>query len=310
MPKIDRISDLPLESLVLGSAQARVRNVDREIDELADSIRIHGLLEPIVVCPANHTVQGDTYEILTGQRRFLAHKQLGRPTIWAAVLSERVDETTAKVLSLTENLIRRDLDSSDIIDICTALFKKYGTAKAVAEETGIPYQAVLKYVKYDRLDEQLRTSVDKGEVTLDAALRAQDVVHSSGQMNTTTAVELAKKLTGATGVQARRMVRETLAKSDAGTLNEVIERMDAPSVKQILVTLEVEEHRALQAYAKERGLTQDKAAAGFVRDAMAALGLVPVPASRATPPHPSPRIPMPVRIRSRHVAAKVGQAHS
>jgi len=153
MPAIQMIREISVKSLVLGDRQVRSRGVDKEIEELADSIRLHGLLEPIVICPNGHPGQ---FEVLMGQRRLLAHRMLGREQIMAALIDEPVDLATAKVLSLTENLVRRSLDSRDVIDACTALYKKYGTARAVADETGLPYAQVLRHVKYDRLDSALQ----------------------------------------------------------------------------------------------------------------------------------------------------------
>ena len=92
------------------------------------------------------------YEIITGQRRFLAHQELNKPTIWAAVLDKRVDEITAKVLSVTENLVRRDLHSHDLIDVCTFLFRKYGSVRAVCEESGLSQTKVSQYVKIRPID--------------------------------------------------------------------------------------------------------------------------------------------------------------
>ena len=136
MVSIVEFRELPLEDLVIGKAQVRTRHVSRDVDELADSIDQIGLLEPIVVCPA---AESGKFEIITGQRRFLAHQELGRPTISAAVLSYRVDEITAKVISVSENLVRRDLDSSDLVDVCTYLYKHYGTMQAVCDETGLSH---------------------------------------------------------------------------------------------------------------------------------------------------------------------------
>ena len=115
---IKEVRDIPLGDLVIGKGQVRVKDVGKEIDELADSIQIMGLLEPIVVAPAD---KAGKFEILTGQRRFLAHKQLKLPTISAAVLSQKVDESTAKAISVTENLVRRDISQKEKIDACTSL---------------------------------------------------------------------------------------------------------------------------------------------------------------------------------------------
>ena len=75
MAKIKTVRDIPLDDLVIGKAQVRKRDVGKDIDELAESIRVVGLLEPIVVAPAD---KPGKFEIITGQRRFLAHQLLGR----------------------------------------------------------------------------------------------------------------------------------------------------------------------------------------------------------------------------------------
>lgn len=153
MVKIVEYRDVELSALTIGKGQVRLRNVAKDLPELVESIRKHGLLEPIVVCPSE---EEGKYEIITGQRRFLAHQELEYAKIPAAILSEKVDETTAKVLSVTENLIRKDLNSSDLIDVCTFLYKKYGSMRAVAEETALPYDTVRRYVKYEQLVPELK----------------------------------------------------------------------------------------------------------------------------------------------------------
>ena len=95
---IVEIKEIPLDDLVIGKGQVRVRDVGKEINELADSIAKIGLLEPIVVC---ETEESGKYEILTGQRRFLAHKQLQLEKIKCCVLDGKVDETDAKIISIT-----------------------------------------------------------------------------------------------------------------------------------------------------------------------------------------------------------------
>src|SRR5688500_9733701 len=99
MATIKETRDIPLKDLVIGKGQIRVRDLKKEISELADSIRKIGLLQPIVVCPAE---KPGKYEIILGQRRFLAHQELKKDTILARVFDEKVDETTAKIISMHE----------------------------------------------------------------------------------------------------------------------------------------------------------------------------------------------------------------
>jgi ParB family transcriptional regulator, chromosome partitioning protein len=260
--------DLPLDALVIGLGQIRLREVAAGIAELAQSIDKQGLLQPIVVGPADGAGK---YEIILGQRRFLAHKELGRATIRAQILDEQVDEIDAKILSLTENLMRRDISRRDKIDVCTALYKKYGTMKDVAQETGLPYNEVRQYVKYDRLQPELKELVDRDEVGLDVALRAQDAA-SVTEYTAGDAIKLAKEMANMSGAQRDRLARE---RQDQPTkaVDDVIESAkETTRVTQVVVTLGAQAHQALQQYAKDEGSNQDDAAAGLINEGLQGRG--------------------------------------
>jgi ParB family chromosome partitioning protein len=266
---MDTVKDISLDDIVISTGQVRVRDAGKEIDELAASIQKMGLLEPIVVCPAE---KAGKYEILTGQRRFLAHRQLKRKTIRATVLSKRVDDATAKALSLTENLVRRDLHSRDLIDACTSLYKKYGSIAAVAEETGLPYSKVSQYVKYERLGAELRKLVDAGQVDLKTALRAHDAASVSGQYQAKEAVKFAKEMATMSGAQQDRIIKKKSEEPDASA-DEIIESAKSgDKVVQVLVTLGQQAHTSLQAYARAEGTSQDNAAADLITEALTGKG--------------------------------------
>lgn len=255
-----RILEVPLADLVIGKGQVRVRDVGADIEELAESIKKMGLLEPIVVCPAE--AEGK-YEILTGQRRFLAHKFLQRTTILATV-RPRVDDATAKALSLTENLVRRDLTSRDLIDACTSLYKRYGSIQDVVAETGLPYSKVKDYVKYDRLPEAVRRLVDDGRVNIATALRAVDAAGAAASTGEDVAVKFALEMAGMSGAQQVKVAK--LRKEDpTASVDETIEHAKTGGqIVQVTVTLGSDIHRSLQTFAKEEGTTQDSAAADLI----------------------------------------------
>jgi ParB family chromosome partitioning protein len=276
--KIRATEELPVSELVISESQARMRSVAKEIDDLAESIRVNGLLEPIVVCPDG----GGRYLVLMGQRRLLAHQKLGKDKILSAIIDEPVDQTTAKVLSLTENLIRQDLDARDVIDACTVLYKRYGNAKAVAKETGLPYAKVLRHVKYDRLAPAMQELVDSGEIGIDLALRAQDAV-GGDEGNEREVVHLARSLASLTGAQQRQILTEKKRHPDK-TVDDLLADTpwDARS-KQIIVTLSTASIQQLQLYARSQGVTQDQAAAAFVVEGLAKLRLLPAQEDRRHP---------------------------
>lgn len=270
MANIRDVREIPLDDLVIGKGQVRVKDVQKDIDELAESIKVQGLLQPIVVCEAE---KKGKYEILTGQRRFLAHKQLKLKTIRAVVLDDKIDESSAKAISITENLVRRDVSQKELIDACTSLYKKYGTIKAVCEATGLPSREVSHYVKYDRLIPKLKKMVDAGEVDIKVAIRAQDAAAAGGeQADTAEAVKLAKELGSMTGVQQKKLVKEREENPHA-PVEEIIEiAKTGAKVTQIIVTLTSEVHKWLQNYAQNEGTTQDDAAATLIEEGLAGKG--------------------------------------
>ena len=272
MAKIIDHRQIPLDDLVIGKGQVRTREPHKDVDQLAASIEKQGLLQPIVVCEAQ---QPGKWEILTGQRRFLAHKELKRDTITAAILDQPVDEAEAKAISITENLIRRKLSGHELIDGITFLFNKYGTAKAVHDVTGIPYDDVREYVKYPRLMPALKQMVDDGAVDMRVALRAQDAASvGDDDPKEEEAVKLAQEMPSMSDVQRKKLIQERKDDPDV-TVDDAIERARTGSrIAQMTVTLGHDVHTALQRYAKDQDLNQDEAAAGIIEDTLKSLGFL------------------------------------
>ena len=271
MATISEYKEIALSDLVIGIAQVRTRDVSRDIDELADSIRQVGLLEPIVVC----ATEGDgKYEIITGQRRFLAHQELGKDTIWAAIIDEQVDEMTAKVLSVTENLVRRDLHSRDLIDVCTYLYRQYGSMRAVADETGLPYGKVTQYVKFDQLIPVLKDLVNRGDVKLNTALRAQRAASSLGQTSSEEAAKFALEMEPMSGAQQASIVKEREREPQLSADDVIEAAKSGARITQVVVTLTSDVHSALGQYASAQQTSNDDAAGMLIRQSLYANSLL------------------------------------
>ena len=269
MAKIVEYKDIPLDKLEVGKGQVRTSLTDKGIDDLVDSIRKVGLLEPILVAPPGPSGK---FEIILGQRRFLAHRLLQADTIMAGILDERLEEIEAKVLSVTENLVRSDLNRKDLIDVCTHLYKHYGTMNAVAAETGLSSEKVSEYVKYERLIPDLKIAVDNGEVDLNAALRAQDALAIDGKPDPIECLKLSKEMTSMSGAQ-RKNIQKQLKDQPDSSIDEVVE--DAKSggkLTQIQVTLLHHVHSSLRSYAKDEDITIDEAAAVLIENGLSLNG--------------------------------------
>ena len=265
MAKIVNFKDIPLEDLVIGTSQVRLSDVGKEIEELAESIAKVGLLEPILVAPLE---SGEKYEIILGQRRFLAHQRLGEKTIKAGILDDRVEEIQAKVLSVTENLVRRNLNRKDLIDVCTYLYKHYASVKEVSDETGLPYEKVRECVKYDRLIPELKVAVDRGEADLKAALRAQDALATEGDPDPQDSVKLAKEMSQMSGAQQEN-IRKKLRDDSEASVDELVERAKSgEKVTQIIVTLGQQIRNSLGQFAKDEGTNVGDAAAQLIESGL------------------------------------------
>jgi len=271
--EIKEIRDLPLDSLNIGVGQVRVKISEEGIAELASSIAKVGLLEPIVVV---ETDDPGKYEVLTGQRRFLAHHRLGRETIKSAILDERVDDVDAKVISLTENLVRADLTTPEKIDACTWLYNKYGSIKAVSEHTGLAANTVREYVKFDRLVPALQEMVKSGEVDIKNALRAQDAATASAEIEATAeeeAVLLAQEMASISGAQAEKLKNDRI-REPRKPLASVISDSKSGKITQTIVTLTSSANEALNQFASSQGQTKDDAAATLIERALTEEGLL------------------------------------
>ena len=272
MAKIVEYREIPLDDLVIGKGQVRTHETSKGIDELARSIDVQGLLQPIIVCAAN---EEGRWEILAGQRRFLAHKYLKKDVISAAVFDERVDEKQAKTISITENLMRRKLSGKELKDGILYLYNLYGTIKDVVIATGLPQNQVRDYIKYPRLIKELKELVDDGSVDVNAALKAQDAsLDDKGEPDTDVAVTLAKEMHEMTGV-LRKRITQVREEHPEMTIDEVIERARSGSrVVQIVVSVTQSTHAAVQRFAIEEDRNQDDAVAILIDEALVSRGIL------------------------------------
>ena len=98
--------NIPINQLIANPNQPRKTFNEGTITELADSIRQHGLLSPIIIRP-----KGRKYEIIAGERRYKAAEQAGLMEVPAII--KKASDKESKVISLIENIQREDLNDID-----------------------------------------------------------------------------------------------------------------------------------------------------------------------------------------------------
>lgn len=181
---VPSFAKLPLDRLEVSRMNVRRLDITADLDGLAHSMDTFGLQQPIVVQP-----RGDKYEILIGQRRYLAAKRLGWREIDAKILPQALGEFDAKVRSFSENAQRRDLTPRDKADACRYLHDQLGSVKAVADTLGISEPTVRKWLGYSVVPEGLKSLVDQGRISAPVATRIAQYQPDEAQ-----AVAIAEKM--------------------------------------------------------------------------------------------------------------------
>lgn len=152
-----RIRMIPLDRIEPNPRQPRSELGD--IQELMDSIRAKGVLEPIIVRP-----KGEKFEIIAGERRFVASKNLGLKEI--PCIEMTVDDQEAMEISLIENLQRKDLDIFEEADGLKALMNLYGYShQEVADKIGKARSTITEIISVSRIPVELREKLKKAGIT-------------------------------------------------------------------------------------------------------------------------------------------------
>jgi ParB family chromosome partitioning protein len=125
-----QLRDLPLTKILPNPAQPRLSYDEESLTELADSIREHGVLQPILVRPA-----GSKFELIAGERRWRASSMVDRDTIPAIVVD--FDEGTALEVSIIENLQREDVSPLEEATMFRKMTETFGySVRQLAQKVG------------------------------------------------------------------------------------------------------------------------------------------------------------------------------
>jgi ParB family chromosome partitioning protein len=130
---------------------------DSSLVDLANSIKEKGLLNPVIV----RRNEDDTYDLIVGQRRFLACQKLGWGTI-PAIIRAITDDTDGTIISLIENVHRAEMNPIDKARAYNTIYEKYEDYNKVAYETGVSVATIKRYLKLldlvPSIQERLSTS--------------------------------------------------------------------------------------------------------------------------------------------------------
>ena len=164
---------VPLEDLEPNQEQPRIA-VDKGVERLSESLRRHGMMQPIVV---THRAEGG-YEILAGERRWRAAKLAGLASVPVIIREGSLSGDERLELALIENVQREDLDPIEKASACARLTTEYGlTQEQVAEKLGYQRSTVANLVRLLDLPEEIRVDVSRETISAGharALLKLQD----------------------------------------------------------------------------------------------------------------------------------------
>ena len=149
---------LPISQVEPGLKQPRKRFDDDSIADLADSIRTHGIIQPLTV----RRLSSGYYQIIAGERRWRAAKLAGLSEVPAVIIE--ADDRTVMELGLIENLQREDLNPIEEASGYRTLMEEYGlTQEEVSQRVGKSRPAVANALRLLALPDAVHLLLEEGK---------------------------------------------------------------------------------------------------------------------------------------------------
>jgi len=212
------LQNLPIEQLHPGKYQPRKDMSAEALDDLANSIKSQGIIQPIVVRP----ISEHSYEIIAGERRWRAAQLAELDTV--PCLIKHVPDEAAVAIALIENIQREDLNAmEEAIALERLLIEFELTHQEVADAVGKSRTAVTNLLRLNNLNSEVKTLLEHGDIEMG---HARALLALDNDIQTTTArIVVAKELN----------VRETeaLIKKVQQPVKEVEEKPVDPNTKAL-----------------------------------------------------------------------------
>src|ERR1700733_11773503 len=152
--------EIPLDQIERNPLQTRTRFDEAQLTELTQSIVASGVVQPIVVRP----LSGGKYQLITGERRWLASRKAGKSTITAIVRQASGEQTLE--MTIVENLQRADLNPMEQARAYQRLSHDFKmTQEQMATRTGKERASVANFLRLLRLPEPIQHKVESGDLS-------------------------------------------------------------------------------------------------------------------------------------------------
>lgn len=152
--------ELSIDLIVPNHLQPRKHFDDQALEDLASSIRVHGVIQPVVVCQ----LPNGRYELIAGERRWRASRKAGLTTI--PVVFKNADDEGILEMAIIENIQREDLDPLEEATAYQELMKQFGySQEQVADKVGMSRPAVANSLRLLNLPKIIQEDIASGRLT-------------------------------------------------------------------------------------------------------------------------------------------------
>ncbi len=174
---MSEMTELRIENIIPNPTQPRTSFDDGALEELAESIRTLGLIQPITV-----RKDGGQYLIISGERRWRAARMAGLESLPAYV--READDTALHAMALVENIQREDLNAIEVALGMQRLVEECGlTQDALAEKVGKKRSTVANYMRLLKLPDEVQLAIKEGIVSMGHAKAIASVEGRKAQLS-------------------------------------------------------------------------------------------------------------------------------
>ncbi len=160
-PSADGLIQVPLDRIVPNPYQPRKTFNESSIDELARSVREHGIVQPLVV-----TREGERFRLIAGERRYRAAQKAGLLTV-PVVVKELVQKGDALQIALIENIQREDLNPIEAAAAYHQLHQEFGlTQEEISRRVGKERSTVANFLRLLKLPESVKKLLASGQLSM------------------------------------------------------------------------------------------------------------------------------------------------
>ena len=272
---IKETKKIPVDKIQVSNFHVRQSGVTEGLEILAKNIhKIGGLISPVVV----YEIDGGVYELIVGQRRFLALRDILKWTeIMAMIIekpaSDKISQSIVRILNYNECMTRNKMTKKDKMKVINDMYAENIPIKDIGNELGISTKEVNACVTLPRFPDIVREAVVNGEISADLAVMATDAKQFKKYE---TSEDAGADVLGLCKImQANKLSKkQQFATLKFGELNpdatneEIMQGGIDNSTVTFLVDLTASDNRRLERYAENNGLSLEAASLKLIADAL------------------------------------------